>query len=125
MKKTLSLLLLLGAFLFVCACDNTNNYDYPGKVTFAKEGGWKFVSGEVVPDYIEIANYDGDGTSSSVNINPKDTLILKDEWLTVVMSSGEPKMKLIAEPNQSKKTRVLYVMAGVTDECIEIKVVQH
>lgn len=129
MKKHLLLSLsffLLGVVLFVCACDNNNNYGYPGKVAFANEGGHKIVSGDAVPNNIEIANYNGDGKSLPINmLNPKDTFILKNEWLTVVMSSGEPKMKLIAEPNQSKKKRVLYVMADVADDLVEIKVEQQ
>lgn len=127
MRKILSLsFLLLGVVLFVCSCDNNNNYGYPGKVTFANEGGFKIVSGDAIPNNIEIANYNGDGKSLPINmLNPKDTFILKNEWLTVVMSSGEPKMKLIAEPNQSKKKRVLYVMADVADDLVEIKVEQQ
>lgn len=127
MRKILSLsFLLLEVILFAGACDNTNNYGYPGKITFSNEGGYKIVSGDAIPNNIEIANYNGDGKSLPVNIlNPKDSFILKNEWLTVVMSSGEPKMKLIAEPNQSKKKRVLYVMADVADDLVEIKVEQQ
>lgn len=126
MKKTIKSLLLLGSFMVLCACDTSNNFGYPSKITFSNDGGEKIVQGDDSFYNIEIANYNGDGKSSSPIMpgNSNDTLVVNYQWLTIKMKWGETKMFLTAEPNTTNKKRTLYVRGNITDDFAEIKVEQ-
>lgn len=125
MKKIISI--LLGIFMFLCACDNTNNFGYPTKITFSNDGGEKIVQGDDSFYNIEIANYNGNGKNTPPMIleEGNDTLMVNYLWLTIKMKWGDTKMFLTAEPNTTHKKRTLYVRGNVTDDFAEIKVDQQ
>ncbi len=126
-KKIISTLLLTGILGALCACDSTNNFGYPSKITFANNGGEKIVQGDDSFYNIEIANYNGDGKSTIpiISGNGNDTLTVNYQWLTIKMKWGETKMILTAEPNTTHKKRTLYVRGSITDDFAEIKVEQQ
>ena len=125
-KKTKGafLTLLLTLPLLFTGCGETGNYGYPSKVVLTKSGGSKEVKGNDSPYLIEIRDYDGNGEVSKVFGEHKDSLIVSYQWLTIKAKKGESKLLLIAAPNQSGKSRTLYVHAPVMDTGAEIKVVQ-
>ena len=123
MKKTLYTLLLTLPLLFT-GCGETGNYGYPSKVVLTKSGGSKEVKGNDAPYLIEIRDYNGSGEVSKVFGAAGDSMIVSYQWLTIKAKKGESKLLLIAAPNQSGKSRTLYVHAPVMDTGAEIKVVQ-
>ena len=123
MKKTLYTLLLSLPLLFT-GCGETGNYGYPSKVVLTKSGGSKEVKGNGAPYLIEIRDYDGNGEVSKVFGAAGDSMIASYQWLTIKAKKGDTKLQLIATPNQSGKSRTLYVHAPVMDTGAEIKVVQ-
>ena len=123
MKKTLYTLLLTLPLLFI-GCGETGNYGYPSKVVLTKSGGDKEVKGTDSPYLIEIRDYDGNGAVSNPLGTAGDSMIVSYQWLTIKAKKGESKLLLIAAPNQSGKSRTLYVHAPVMDTGAEIKVVQ-
>ncbi|WP_298949645.1 hypothetical protein [uncultured Alloprevotella sp.] len=123
MKKTLYTLLLTLPLLFI-GCGETGNYGYPSKVVLTKSGGDKEVKGTDSPYLIEIRDYDGNGAVSNPLGTAGDSMIVSYQWLTIKAKKGDTKLQLIAAPNQSGKSRTLYVHAPVMDTGAEIKVVQ-
>lgn len=110
--------------LFFVSCGETGNYGYPSKVVFNNSGGDKEVKGTDSPYLIEIRDYDGNGAVSNSLGTAGDSMIVSYQWLTIKAKKGESKLLLIAAPNQSGKSRTLYVHAPVMDTGAEIKVVQ-
>ena len=125
-KKTKGafLTLLLTLPLLFAGCGETGNYGYPSKVVLTKSGGDKEVKGNGAPYLIEIRDYDGNGAVSNPLGTAGDSMIVSYQWLTIKAKKGDTKLQLIAAPNQSGKSRTLYVHAPVTDSEAEIKVVQ-
>lgn len=110
------------------SCWNTDNYGYPSKITFGKEGGSKICSGTSSCYTVEIYNYNGDGESASIDVvkGENDSVIVTYQWLTVTYKpSTGPQLKITAQPNHKGKERKLYVSGMVDDSFAEIKVVQH
>lgn len=124
-------LCVVALFTFL-SCSNNNNYGWPGKVTFSKEGGIIKCSGDQGFHHVEVLNYDGDG-----EFGPKfegdtirDSIIVIYQWLTIKCkymggSAGGDQMTLICEPNNTGKMRSLYIYGSVIDEDAMIKVVQN
>lgn len=126
MKQIISCMFFIGAFLAVVGCDTSDNFGYPSKITLPHEGGEKIITGEEVLFYnIEVADYNGDG--NSVSINPdisNDSLVVSYDWLTVKTKIMDSKITLVAQPNKTRKRRKLYVMGSYNNDLIEIKVEQ-
>lgn len=90
MKKIIATLLQFGVLVALCACDNTNNFGYPSKITFSNDGGEKIVQGDDSFYDIEIADYNGDGENSNpiISDNGNDTLTVNYQWLTIKIKWG-------------------------------------
>ncbi len=131
-RTTCHLIRCLIAFIslscLLISCWNTDNYGYPSKITFGKEGGNKVCSGTSSCYTVEIYNYNGDGESASIDVikGENDSVIVTYQWLTVTYKpSAGPQLKITAQPNHTRKERKLYVSGMVDDSFAEIKVVQH
>ncbi len=122
MKRLICLLAL--PMLLIASCDDTDNYGYPSKVSFGREGGTITVMGDYSFYNIAIRDYDGNGKEDSYLPTQNDTLVISYQWLTVKALSHEHKIILIAEPNNEGSSRKLYVTAAVDNFDAEIKVTQ-
>ncbi|MCH4017804.1 MAG: hypothetical protein LKK21_10200 [Prevotella sp.] len=118
---------ILIAFLFIpfllASCETDDNYGYPSKITFQKEGGIIFCSGAKSCYLIEIDNYNGNGAGSG--IRDTDSIRVTYDWLTVKCKRYDKQLKMTAVPNPSKKKRTLYVYPAIFDTPAEIKVEQY
>ena len=122
MKRKILLAFLFIPFLFT-SCDTDDNFGYPSKITFQKEGGTIFCSGAKSCYLIEIDNYNGNGAGSG--IRDTDSIRVTYDWLTAKCKKfNDTKIELIATPNHSGKKRRLYVYGAVDDDDAEIEVVQ-
>ena len=100
-----------------------DNFGYPSKVSFGREGGIKVVSGDHYLYNLEIADYNGDGAGSENSLDD-DSLIVTYKWLTIKAKTRDNDLTIIAEPNTTGKSRKLYIYGGVQNQFAEIKVTQ-
>ena len=110
MEKKHGLVALLLLLLLV-ACDPTDNYGYPSKINFGKEGGTKFCSGKLGISMIYINDYNGNG-KAEISIDENDTIIAKYYWLTAKCKRlAGSEIKIMAEPNKTGKNALSMFMA--------------
>ncbi len=123
MEKKHGLAALLLLFLLV-ACGRSDNYGYPSKIDFGKEGGTKICSGRIIVSSISINDYNGNG-ETKLSKGENDTIIATCYWLTVKYKGPfNNEMKIIAEPNTTGKKRTLYIYCMVDNNGADIKVTQ-
>ena len=118
-------LVALCLLLLLVACGPTDNYGYPSKINFGKEGGTKICSGKEGFYDITIDGLQWIWRNKSLVRGENDTIIATYYWLTVKYKrSFNNDMKIIAEPNTTGKKRTLYVNCMVDNSGATIKVIQ-
>lgn len=120
--KTL-LTFLLSLFL-LASCWNSDNYGYPSKVEFGKEGGLKDCPGTSSFYDVDIHDYNGNG-EATISKGENDTIIVTYDWVSVKYKLYRAGLKITALPNTTGKNRRLYVYLYVDDSFAEIKVTQR
>lgn len=123
MKHLFKLLFAIAAVILT-SCGPTDNYGYPGKVTFEKEGGTQTVEGHSCPFDLEIDDYNGNLSSQNVKEYDDDSLRTKYDWLTLKCSRAEDRIHITAAPNTTGHKRKLYVYGWMGDYSAEITVTQ-
>ena len=110
--------------LLLVACGPSDNYGFPSKISFGREGGTKYCSGKQAIAGISISDYNGNG-DTKFSEGENDTIITTCSWLKVKfrMLHGN-EIKIIAEPNTTGKKRTLYVYGSVDNYDATIKVTQ-
>lgn len=124
-KNKLNMTVLLFILSLFASCGSNDNFGYPSKIVFGREGGTKLCSGTDYCYVIEITNYNGDGETSQARPQD-DSLEVTYDWLTI--KSKRPNVTqliMTAAPNHTGKRRTLYVHGAVDDYSAEIKVVQY
>ena len=120
-KNIIVLLFILSLF---ASCGSNDNFGYPSKIVFGREGGTRICSGTSSCYVVEITNYNGDGkTSQALTL---DSLEVTYDWLTI--KSKRPnrmQLEMTAAPNHTGKRHTLYVHGMVNNDAAEIKVVQY
>lgn len=109
----------------ITSCNPLNNYGYPDKISFSKEGGTRSISGNEQPYDLEITDYDGNGKNDSMEENvPLDSFKVTYKWLIAKAKKGDSKIDITAEPNTTGRSRTLYVSGMIDDSFFETKVAQ-
>ncbi len=116
------LIALLFIPLLLASCEE-DNYGYPSKMTFEREGGTKFCSGKYSCYSMGIKNYNGIGATSKGKA--MDSIKVTYDWLTVKCRRFGTQLEVIAAPNPSGKKRTLYVSPWIDNSFADIKVVQY
>ena len=123
-KNKLNMTVLLFILSLFASCGSNDNFGYPSKIVFGREGGTRICSGTSSCYVLEITNYNGDGkTSQALTL---DSLEVTYDWLTI--KSKRPnrmQLEMTAAPNHTGKRRTLYVHGMVNNDAAEIKVVQY
>lgn len=123
MKKIFGLFFFL--LLFV-AC-NLDNSDYPKKVSFGCGGGTQIVHGDNGCYAIQIEDGKGNvkATSHFYGEEPYDSFIVEYDWLQVRDAvRNDNQLTIMAAPNETGKSRQLYITGMVMDEVFTVKVTQ-
>lgn len=124
MRRILFYTLLLSYFMLT-SCETFDNYGYPGKVTFDRDGGTKTIDGGNSFYHVEINDYNGNG-NAKITDGENDTIIATYDWLSVKYRWCRDKHIILeALPNTTGKKRTLYVYGMVDDRSADIKVVQE
>lgn len=118
-------MMLICLATLLTSCFQSGNYGYPGKISFGKEGGIRSITGDEQPYDLEITDYDGNGKNDDMEENaPLDSFKVTYKWLTARAKKGESKIDIIAEPNNTGRSRTLYVSGMIDDSFFETKVTQ-
>lgn len=102
-------------FFPVGSCITDNQFNYPDKVTFPKEGGTVTVYGSNSWfRELDIKTHGGDrGYHDSIKSkdpeNGVDTLLVRKDWLSVKNPDDKAELIITAEPNKGKRSRKLYI----------------
>lgn len=122
MKKVLLAFAIQATLFLSCGAPYTSNLGYPRKISIEREGGIRYISGDVSPSHCEIDDYNGNGKNHFSEAD--DSCFVTCRWLTVKFKRYDITVKIIAEPNTTGKSRTLYVSGFWTDEFFETKVTQ-
>ncbi|MDD7303143.1 MAG: hypothetical protein SPF56_08265 [Bacteroidaceae bacterium] len=125
MKKTICYFALLLLSIFFVACNRFDNYGYPSKITFGREGGTRTCEGEHTFYHVDISDYNGND-ENTITEGENDTIVVTKDWLSVKYRVGRDyDVKIIASPNTTGKKRSLYVSGMVDNSFADIKVTQN
>lgn len=102
---------LLSAFVFsflLMSCFDEVDLGYPESVLFSKDGGIETITGKVAFTHAEIHNYKNgdDGVFEEREGNVECNVY---GWLKVEYQAHSNELKILAEPNETGKTRTLHV----------------
>ena len=108
MKRILT---FLAAVICLCGCEK---FFTPDSITMSSSGETITVETIIVPETMDILNYDGEGVHSPEYDEENEVYTVTYEWLTASIAkssfNGESwKMILTAEKNTTGKRRTLYV----------------
>lgn len=129
MKKTV-IAFILCVLPFLCtSCFKEADLGFPGIVIFDSEGGEKAVSGKISFTHADIHDYTT-GEQGETTEAGDGTYYNTCRWLKVryndirYSDTSNKELKIIAEPNTTGKSRILYVVIYSGPKYDEIKVVQ-
>ena len=131
MDKLKKHILLLFSIIFSClciSCEEEEDFGFPSKIEMSGNGETIDIKGtnDLPPSIkqIELLNYNGDGNNSGFITEDKDCIETTTDWLTVKYFSTEYKLVVTAAPNETNKTRKLYLYLYDGKSRQEITVVQ-
>lgn len=101
-----------------------DQHDYPSRVKFSKGGGEQTVCGSVGCDYVEIYNQKGETEAIHLKVGENEQCSLQFKWLTVIHNTQTHQFTIRAEPNTTKKKRMLTIYAIDGNTWLEIFVTQ-
>lgn len=101
-------------FFPIGSCTEENQYRFPDKVTFPKEGGTVTVYGDCVELDVTIIAHNGDTGDRGViesedPENAADTLFARKDWLYVKKPENKAEYIISTTPNTSKRSRRLII----------------
>lgn len=125
-----AVLSLLVGIIFSCiciSCEEEQDFGFPSKIEISGNGETIDIKGtnDLPPSIkqIELLNYNGDGNNSG--FEEKDCIEVTTDWLTVMYFSAEYKLVVTASPNETNKTRKLYLYLYDGKSRQEITIVQE
>ena len=122
MKKHIVLLLIFATALIMSSCEKEVDLGYPKTISFTKDSGEKVITG--ITDFTDahIHNYKSGEDGEFV---PREDEIQCQvyKWLTIQYLVNSTKLKIIAEPNTSTKSRKLHIelYSGPEYHAVEVK----
>lgn len=128
MKKYIVLFVCM-IFAIVCSsCEEEQDFGFPTKIEISGNGETIDIKGtnDLPPSIkqIELLNYNGDGNNSGLITEDKDCIETTTVWLTVKYFLAEYKLVVTAAPNETNKSRKLYLYLYDGKSRQEITVVQ-
>ena len=116
-------------FAIVCSsCEEEQDFGFPTKIEISGNGETIDIKGtnDLPPSIkqIELLNYNGDGNNSGLITEDKDCIETTTVWLTVKYFLAEYKLVVTAAPNETNKSRKLYLYLYDGKSRQEITVVQ-
>lgn len=114
MLKKIILLSVSLVSAFVCSsCEPERDFGFPSRIEISGRGESIGIKGnnDLPPSIFqfELLDYDGNGNNSVPATENKDCIETTTDWLTVRYLSAEYKLVLIAEPNETRRKRKLYL----------------
>ena len=122
MKAITLFLTLVLSFAFV-SCDKCDNFGYPHKCEFEKEGGTITITGDRSVYHLGI--FDKDGNEYTSGIFPDESLYANYQWLSIRSKLGGTEIEIHVEPNETGKKRKLRFEACIDNRWAEIDVIQY
>ena len=122
MKAITLFLTLVLSFAFV-SCDKCDNFGYPHKCEFEKEGGRITITGDESISHLGII--DKDGNEHTSYFNTVDSLYAEHKWLFIKCKRFGKEIEIHVEPNVTGKKRKLWFQACIDNRRAEIDVIQY
>lgn len=126
--KIFRYILFILPLLFI-SCEEEEDFGFPSKIEISGNGETLNIKGSNdLPPFIaqiELLNSNGDGNNSGLITEEKDYIETTTDWLTVKYFLAEYKLVVTAAPNETNKTRKLYLYLYDGKSRQEIKIIQN
>ena len=121
--KTIFFILTLVLSIAFVSCDKCDNFGYPHKCEFEKEGGTITITGDQGVYHLGI--FDKDGNEHTSDIFSEDSIYANYQWLSIKSKRCGTEIEIHVEPNETGKKRKLWFQACIDNRWAEIDVIQY